>query len=133
MSSHRRLFFVVFNVCAVSIAACHLEKTTGVSERPRVAGAAAASLGHQKQCDTVAISAPGQVFAVGQSVPLDWVVYDKNATPVSKATVSWASSAPSVAAISATGVLTALAPGVAEITATCTPFAGLGYFVAIVQ
>ena len=133
MSTHRRFVFVVLALGTTMVAACRLEQATGADDGAKIAGNASASLGHQKQCDTVTILSNTQVFAVGESVPLQWVVYDKNAKPITKATVTWATDAPGVAAISATGVLAALSPGIATITATCTPFAGAGDFVAIVQ
>lgn len=133
MSTHRRFIVVALALGTTIVAACQLDQATGATGGAKLAGAAATSVGHQKQCDTVTILANTQVFAAGESVPLEWVVYDKNAKPLDKATVTWASDAPGVAAISAAGVLTALSPGAAGITATCSPFTGTGYFVAIVQ
>ena len=103
MSTHRRFVFVVLALGTTIVAACQLEQATGATDGAKIAGTFTTSLGHQKQCDTVTILSNTQVFAVGESVPLQWVVYDKNAKPITKATVTWATDAPGVAAISATG------------------------------
>lgn len=68
---------------------------------------------------TVNITPPagGTALTVGQSLTLEATTAgDAGAA----ATVSWSSSAPTIAAITASGVVTALAPGLATISATAT-------------
>ena len=55
---------------------------------------------------------------VGQTVQLTATALDKKGTVVSDVTFTWASSAPSVATVNATGLVTAVAAGTATITAT---------------
>ena len=56
--------------------------------------------------------------AVGQTVQLTARVYDQHNAPMNNATVAWSSNNPSVATVSAQGLVTAVKNGVARITAT---------------
>ena len=62
---------------------------------------------------------PGEAaLLVGQTVALSAAALDDEGDPVPGATVSWSSSDPGVASVSAAGVVTAEGPGSATITAT---------------
>lgn len=56
--------------------------------------------------------------AIGVNVPLNAAVTDQNGNAMGQAPVTWSSSAPDVAAVSSTGLVTAVANGSATITAT---------------
>ncbi|MBI3568583.1 MAG: Ig-like domain-containing protein [Gemmatimonadetes bacterium] len=58
-------------------------------------------------------------LAVGQLQPLTATVVDVRGNVVTGHPIAWSSSAPSVATVSATGVVTAAAAGTATVTATC--------------
>ena len=63
--------------------------------------------------------------AIGASVPLNAAVTDQNGNAMGQAPVTWSSSAPNVAAVSSTGLVTAVANGSATITATSGSAQGL--------
>ncbi|MYC99244.1 MAG: Ig-like domain-containing protein [Gammaproteobacteria bacterium] len=56
--------------------------------------------------------------AIGANVPLNAAVTDQNGNAMGQAPVTWSSSAPDVAAVSSTGLVTAVANGSATVTAT---------------
>ena len=62
-----------------------------------------------------------RVFSQGDEVPLTAIVFDINGATVEDAPVDWASSAPAVATVSADGVVTAVAQGIASVTAASGP------------
>ena len=73
----------------------------------------------------VAVEAWTTVLARSETVQLTGRAVDARGAPVDTAlSVSWSSSAPSVAAVSETGVLEALTEGSAVITASASPFEG---------
>ena len=68
---------------------------------------------------TVTLSALTLVFTyLGEIQQLSAMVSDQNGATMSGASITWASSASSVASVSSTGLVTALADGTASITAT---------------
>ncbi len=66
---------------------------------------------------TIAPSYP-KLNAPGLTIQLEATVLDRNEVPVEGLTVSWHSSNPEVATISADGLLTAVGPGLTQITAS---------------
>ncbi|HEX6939206.1 MAG TPA: metallophosphoesterase [Longimicrobiales bacterium] len=69
---------------------------------------------------TVELEAPAGYVVPGDAVPLTVRVLDADGRPTGEATVEWSSSRPDVAQVDASGVLMALAPGEAVITASVT-------------
>src|SRR6266446_2289602 len=67
---------------------------------------------------SVTVSPASAGVAVGATVHLTATLKDALGNPLSGRVVTWASSAPSVASVSGTGLVTGLAPGTATITAT---------------
>jgi hypothetical protein len=65
----------------------------------------------------VAISTPQTVLVVGSSVPLTATVFDQNGRKINNASVEWRSLTPTVASVSALGVVTGVATGQAVIEA----------------
>ena len=71
------------------------------------------------QPTTLTVSpATAQLAALGATVQLSAEVRDQNGQVMAAATLTWASSAASVATVSSTGLVTAVADGAATITAT---------------
>ncbi len=73
---------------------------------------------------SVAVTPAAKTLRVGQSVQLAATISDATGTVHSGRPVTWASSAPWVATVSPTGLLTAVAPGSAIITATSEGVSG---------
>ena len=74
---------------------------------------------------TVTVSpATAQLAALGATVQLSAEVRDQNGNAMAGATVTWASSAASVATVSSTGLVTAVGNGPATITATAGAVSG---------
>ena len=67
---------------------------------------------------SVAVLPATGTVAVGATRPFEAVVRDAGGAAISSPTVTWSSSAPTVAAVSATGIATGVAAGTATITAT---------------
>jgi len=67
---------------------------------------------------TVTVSPTSASVAVGQTTPLGVVVKDADGTVVTDRAVAWTSSAPAVATVSPSGVVTGVSAGTATITAT---------------
>lgn len=65
----------------------------------------------------VAITSPQTVIVVGSSVNLSASVYDQAGKKITSAVVAWRSLTPSVATVTASGVVTGVAPGQATIEA----------------
>ena len=57
------------------------------------------------------------VLFVGQALQLTATPVDSAGSPLTRRTITWASSAPAIATVSSTGLVNALAPGTATITA----------------
>ena len=78
--------------------------------------------------DSIAVSPVSQSLAVGQTSQLTAVGTFGNAAHLSTqnltSTVTWSSSTPSVASVTSSGMVTALAPGTTSIVATATAFNG---------
>jgi serine/threonine protein kinase len=72
----------------------------------------------------VSVSPSAKTLRVGQNVQLVATVRDANGVPHPERTVSWASNAPGVATVSPSGLLSAVAPGSAIITATSEGVSG---------
>ena len=68
---------------------------------------------------TIAPSAP-KLTEAGQTVQLEATVLDRNEVPVEGLNVSWWSSNPEIATVTADGLVTAVSTGVADITAAIT-------------
>ena len=66
---------------------------------------------------TIALAASS--LTIGQSAQATAVPRDSTAAPLTGRAVTWTSSDPTVATVSGSGLVTAVAPGVAVITATC--------------
>jgi len=73
---------------------------------------------------SVSVSPSAKTIRVGQSVQLVATVRDANGVAHPERPVSWASNAPGVATVSPSGLLTAVAPGSAIITATSEGVSG---------
>jgi uncharacterized protein YjdB len=67
---------------------------------------------------SVTLSAPGTSLAVGQSMQVTATLKDGHGTLLTGRTITWSSSAPNVASVSGSGVVTGVAAGTAMITAT---------------
>src|SRR5205809_7367386 len=67
---------------------------------------------------TVTVSPAAPSVAVGGTLLLTATPKDANGNPLTGRTVTWASSAPAVATVSGTGLVTGAAAGAATITAT---------------
>ena len=67
---------------------------------------------------SVTLSATGTSLAVGQSMQVTATLKDGHGTVLTGRTISWSSSAPNVASVSASGMVTGVAGGSAVITAT---------------
>jgi hypothetical protein len=76
------------------------------------------NLGPSSNVASLTISLPSTNVTVGQTVQLTASVLDASGNPLSGHTVTWASSAPAVLSVSATGLVTAAAEGQATITAS---------------
>jgi len=73
---------------------------------------------------SVAVTPVGSQIVVGQTTQLNAEPRDASGNTLSGRAVSWTSSAPNVASVSSTGLVTAVAPGQATITATSEAAAG---------
>jgi trimeric autotransporter adhesin len=73
---------------------------------------------------SVAVAPAGSQIVVGQTTQLTAEPRDASGQPLAGRAVSWSSSDPSVASVSSTGLVTAVAPGQATITATSEAAAG---------
>lgn len=73
---------------------------------------------------TVEVSPPTAAPAVGQTVQLTATAKTAAGTAVAGKTITWSSSAEAVASVSATGLVTAVTPGPATITATADGVSG---------
>ena len=73
---------------------------------------------------TVTVSPAAPSVAVGGTLLLTATPKDANGNPLTGRTVTWASSAPAVATVSSTGLVTGMAAGAATITATCEKMSG---------
>lgn len=78
---------------------------------------AAISVAQRPVTITITPSYP-KLNAPGQMIQLEATVLDRNEVPVEGLSVSWHSSNPEVATISADGLLTAVSPGLTQITAS---------------
>ena len=67
---------------------------------------------------SVSVTAPTTVLVVGQTTQATATPKDGHALPLTGRVVTWSSSAPGIASVSSTGVITAVAPGTAMINAT---------------
>ncbi len=67
---------------------------------------------------TITLSPQTLTLGVGSSVALDVAVLNAEGQPTSPRTIFWSSSDAAIARVSASGVVTALAPGAAQISAT---------------
>ena len=67
---------------------------------------------------TVTVNPPTAAITVGQTVTLTATTTDASGNPLSGRIVGWSSSDNTIASVSASGVVTALAPGAATITAS---------------
>jgi uncharacterized protein YjdB len=67
---------------------------------------------------SVALSALGTSLSVGQTMPVTVTLMDGHGTVLTGRTIIWSSSAPSVATVSSSGVVSAVAGGTAMITAS---------------
>lgn len=103
--------------------------------RPKLSGALIVGLAialvgcsNPQGLDSVAVSPSSQSLAVGQTTQLTATGTFGNASrPSTKdvtSAVTWSSTVPAVATVSAAGVVTAVAPGTAVITASATAFNG---------
>ena len=84
---------------------CSSEKGPTQPAAPRVAA-------------VVVTPAADTLVALGQTRPLAAMAHDANGQAIAGTPFTWQSSAPAVASVSATGVVTAVANGSATITAT---------------
>jgi len=73
---------------------------------------------------SVAVTPAGNQIVVGQTTQLNAEPRDASGQSLAGRAVSWTSSAPNVASVSSTGLVTAVAPGQATITATSEGAAG---------
>ncbi|MCU0647460.1 MAG: Ig-like domain-containing protein [Gemmatimonadaceae bacterium] len=69
---------------------------------------------------SVTVTPPTASIAVGATSQLTGAALDQNGAPFAAATITWASGTPANATVSATGLVTGVAPGTAVITATAT-------------
>ena len=76
---------------------------------------------------SVVVTPNANAIVVGQTVQLKAEPRDVAGQVLAGRTVAWTSSAPSVASVSSTGLVTALAPGEATITAASEGKSGTGY------
>ena len=67
---------------------------------------------------TVSVTLPAPVVVIGTSVQATAVLRDASGGTLTGRTVTWSSSSPSVATVSATGLVSAIAAGMSTITAT---------------
>jgi trimeric autotransporter adhesin len=67
---------------------------------------------------SVAVNPPTASLAIGGTITLSATVRDAHGAALSGRTITWSTSAAQIATVSNTGVVTAVAPGVATITAT---------------
>ncbi|WP_411280099.1 Ig-like domain-containing protein [Gemmatimonas sp.] len=67
---------------------------------------------------TITVSPQTLTLGVGSSVALDVALRDANGQPASPRTIFWSSSDATIVRVSASGLITALAPGSAQISAT---------------
>ncbi|MCY3808898.1 MAG: Ig-like domain-containing protein [Gemmatimonadetes bacterium] len=68
--------------------------------------------------DSVTVSPGERTLAVGGTVQLSAKVADENGDDIADAEVTWSSSADAVATVSDSGLVTAVASGMATVTAT---------------
>jgi uncharacterized protein YjdB len=73
---------------------------------------------------SVAVTPSGSDLVVGQTTQLKAEPRDGSGQPLAGRTVTWSTSAPNVASVSSTGLVTAIAPGSATISATSEGKAG---------
>ncbi len=73
---------------------------------------------------SVSVSAPLTTLQVGQTTQATATLRDAQGNAVSNRTVTWASSNPAAFTVSATGLITAVAPGSSQITATSEGITG---------
>ena len=73
---------------------------------------------------SVAVTPSGSDLVVGQTTQLTAEPRDGSGQPLAGRAVSWSSSAPNVASVSSTGLVTAIAPGTATISASSEGKAG---------
>ncbi len=66
---------------------------------------------------TITVSVPTATVVVGQDVPATAAGVDQSGAPIATGTVTWASSAASIATVSTNGVITGVSAGTAQITA----------------
>ena len=67
---------------------------------------------------SVAVTAPVTTLAIGQTTQATAVPKDSKGTPLTGRTVTWSSSSPGIATVSATGLITAVSAGTVAIKAT---------------
>jgi uncharacterized protein YjdB len=67
---------------------------------------------------SVAVTAPATTLAIAQTTQATAVPKDSKGTPLTGRTVTWSSSSPNIATVSATGLITAVAAGTVAIKAT---------------
>lgn len=67
---------------------------------------------------SISVTPSSASLAVGDNIPLTANTLDAQGNPLSGRVIVWSSSAPSVATVSATGVVTAVGPGTTSVTAT---------------
>jgi hypothetical protein len=115
---------VTWLAAVVMLAACGADRATGVeSDRIRPLQSflnAANPPGQQKKCDLVSVAPQSATLTfAGAQVQLTGTALDKHGRAVDRAIVAWSSSNSGVAAVSSTGLVTAVSEGTATITGTC--------------
>ncbi|MBC8088222.1 MAG: Ig-like domain-containing protein [Phycisphaerae bacterium] len=73
---------------------------------------------------TVSVTVPNTTIQAGLTTTATAAGLDQNGAPISTGTVIWSTVAPTVATVSATGVITAVAPGSTQILATAGTVSG---------
>jgi glucose/arabinose dehydrogenase len=73
---------------------------------------------------TVGVTAPNADITAGQTLQLTATAYDSGGSPVPNVTFAWASSSAEVATVSSSGLVTGMAEGQADITATTEGVSG---------
>ena len=68
---------------------------------------------------SVAVTIPASMLAMGDSITATAVVVDVNGNPLTGRSIERASSAPDVAVVSTSGVVSGIGPGRATIVASC--------------
>ena len=64
------------------------------------------------------LAIPANSFVVGETIKSSATPYDANGTALTNRTITWTSSAPTIASVSSTGTVTGVAAGTSTITAT---------------